>query len=438
MVERGHVVSDEHPPCKWVSRSSRWKEKLQKLQKLCQEQPEKLVQEIGGQICMCTLEEEDFLIAKGSDGTVVYLGFITNDGREVAVKTVEKRNDQRHNQRVDDEVNALAHLSSHPNIVTYMTILRQGNVRYQRAERCVGSDEPKPGTKGWRSKEVVLQENEQTDHKSQIKYKKSGDIQVAGMICYYIMTQGKHPYAPLGQNNEIEYWLGKGQPDLSPIQQDSEAYDLISSMLAHDPKERPSAEQLQRYAYLQGNTNQPQILAATGSKPEKTFRLEDNFEALECVGKGQDGVVLKGRHKMGHQDYAIKCIPHYRSEPVQIVQREIKALTELDPSRIVRYYDSWIDHPPSDWLEMWDFPVPSEDPREATGAAGGSERSREQEQHDTSQMLCIQMEFCQGTLKDWLSANPHRERLKVHSIFRRIVEAVHFVHEHHFMHRNLK
>ena len=24
-------------------------------------------------------------------------------------------------------------------------ILRQGNVRYQRAERCVGSDEPKPG-----------------------------------------------------------------------------------------------------------------------------------------------------------------------------------------------------------------------------------------------------------------------------------------------------
>ena len=25
------------------------------------------------------------------------------------------------------------------------TILRQGNVRYQRAERCVGSDEPKPG-----------------------------------------------------------------------------------------------------------------------------------------------------------------------------------------------------------------------------------------------------------------------------------------------------
>ena len=26
-----------------------------------------------------------------------------------------------------------------------MTILRQGNVRYQRAERCVGSDEPKPG-----------------------------------------------------------------------------------------------------------------------------------------------------------------------------------------------------------------------------------------------------------------------------------------------------
>ena len=66
------------------------------------------------------------------------------------------------------------------------------------------------------------------------------------MVCFYIMTQGKHPYAPSGHYHQIEYYLGEGQPDLSLIQHDKEAYDLISSMLDDDPKARPSAEQLQR------------------------------------------------------------------------------------------------------------------------------------------------------------------------------------------------
>ena len=60
------------------------------------------------------------------------------------------------------------------------------------------------------------------------------------------MTRGKHPYAPPGMDYEIESNVMKGEPDLSPIKRDFEAYDLISSMLADDPKARPSAEQLQR------------------------------------------------------------------------------------------------------------------------------------------------------------------------------------------------
>ena len=63
------------------------------------------------------------LIIFRSSGTVVYLGFITKDGREAAVKRVEKRNDERYNRRVDDEVNALVRLNPHPNIVTYMVNL---------------------------------------------------------------------------------------------------------------------------------------------------------------------------------------------------------------------------------------------------------------------------------------------------------------------------
>ena len=64
------------------------------------------------------------------------------------------------------------------------------------------------------------------------------------MVCHYIMTRGKHPYAPL--DHELHTRVVKGQYNLSHIEHDSLAYDLISSMLADDPEARLPAEQLQR------------------------------------------------------------------------------------------------------------------------------------------------------------------------------------------------
>ena len=68
------------------------------------------------------------------------------------------------------------------------------------------------------------------------------DLQVAGMVCHYIMTRGMHPYAPL--DHELHTRVVKGQLDLSRIE--FEANDLIKCMLADDPETRPSAEQLRR------------------------------------------------------------------------------------------------------------------------------------------------------------------------------------------------
>ena len=69
-------------------------------------------------------------------------------------------------------------------------------------------------------------------------------FQVGGMLCYYIATRGGHPYRPL--DHQLYTRIVEGKPDLSPIEDDFEAHDLISSMLADDPKTRPSAEQLLR------------------------------------------------------------------------------------------------------------------------------------------------------------------------------------------------
>ena len=70
------------------------------------------------------------------------------------------------------------------------------------------------------------------------------DLQVAGMVCHYIMTRGIHPYAPL--DHALPTRVVNGQPDLSRIEHDFEADDLIKCMLADDPNTRPPTEQLRR------------------------------------------------------------------------------------------------------------------------------------------------------------------------------------------------
>ena len=69
--------------------------------------------------------------------------------------------------------------------------------------------------------------------------------QPAGMLTFFILTKGKHPFAPAGRYHEVESRIVRNKPVLSPVN-DEVALDMISSMLSADPKKRPQAATLLR------------------------------------------------------------------------------------------------------------------------------------------------------------------------------------------------
>ncbi|KAI0216220.1 Serine/threonine-protein kinase/endoribonuclease IRE1 [Lamellibrachia satsuma] len=267
-----HIGADLRPPWKWIKSSERWSEKLDVLRNT------PIADLVSGltQIRVCT--KDLFHIADGCDGTSVYVGLLV-DGREVAVKRVLKK----HNKRLEKEVENLAKLKHHDNIVSYkLKEWPEGDFGYIAIElcddtlkcwqhnqpevgwdkvavdlvkdlleglqhihrhkllhrdlkpenllmvTCKGKDKDKvtlkladfgisqqlekdkdsyhsgpAGTRCWQAREVLeshannkLHPEMQPEPRPNVRYTASVDVQVAGMLIYYILTKGKHPFAP--------------------------------------------------------------------------------------------------------------------------------------------------------------------------------------------------------------------------------------------------
>ena len=71
------------------------------------------------------------------------------------------------------------------------------------------------------------------------------DLQSAGMVCFYMMSGGIHPYAADGSRIKAQTRIVDGDYDLSAVD-DPVACDLVKHMLAPKPRERPSAGELLR------------------------------------------------------------------------------------------------------------------------------------------------------------------------------------------------
>ncbi|KAM9500543.1 uncharacterized protein Hap1MRO34_003968 isoform 1-T2 [Clarias gariepinus] len=88
------------------------------------------------------------------------------------------------------------------------------------------------GTKYWKARET-LEEDSNTG------YKRSSDIQVAGMLVYYILSRGHHPF---GTGPRCEANILDGKYSLKHLE-DEMAKDLVERMISHEPKDRPTIEQ---------------------------------------------------------------------------------------------------------------------------------------------------------------------------------------------------
>lgn len=84
-------------------------------------------------------------------------------------------------------------------------------------------------------------------------------------------------------------------------------------------------------------------------------RFRNEFDLLQCLGKGGFGVVFEVQNKLDDCNYAVKRIAlprkvHSRDR----VMREVKTLANCDHQNIVRYFHSWVESPPPGWQDVED------------------------------------------------------------------------------------
>lgn len=182
------------------------------------------------------------------------------------------------------------------------------------------------------------------------RYTKERDIWYLGLV-FLQMIHGadvllKYPDVPTIEDEED--W------EPSPV-----VMNAIKGMLQRDPDQRLSVKSLMgklkvsstvssSKSALTGFYQRSSISAATSlfgradSKPAVS-RYRSDFEQLEFLGRGGYGKVVKARHKLERQIYAIKIIELEPGDAGTKVYREVEALSHLNHRYIVRYIQGWVE-----------------------------------------------------------------------------------------------
>ena len=102
------------------------------------------------------------------------------------------------------------------------------------------------GTPGWMAAESLPKKSDQEG-----RFKRKSDIQVVGMISFYVLTKGEHPF---GDTYRRTSNIIDGKPvDLEKLT-NATARDFVEWLIQHSPKHRPYAEEALQHRFLQSNT----------------------------------------------------------------------------------------------------------------------------------------------------------------------------------------
>ncbi|CAG2213692.1 EIF2AK2 [Mytilus edulis] len=139
-----------------------------------------------------------------------------------------------------------------------------------------------------------------------------------------------------------------------------------------------------------------------------------HFEIVKKIGEGAYGSVYKIKSKTDKKEYALKFVPLRTDQDEERINREVEVLSQLQHANIVRYHTSW--H------------IKSE------GASNDSLATN-------VQYLCIQMEYCNQTLRDFIENMNVYDRcdreLEQRRILGEIVDGIKYIHDENIMHRDL-
>ncbi|XP_058116588.1 eukaryotic translation initiation factor 2-alpha kinase-like [Anopheles ziemanni] len=121
-------------------------------------------------------------------------------------------------------------------------------------------------------------------------------------------------------------------------------------------EEFPPAIRMTTRSYSESNSaNDPTRGQGAGMMEHYTSRFHEDFDLVQCLGKGGFGVVFEVRNKLDDCRYAIKrvVLPN-KQESKDRVMREVKTLAHCEHQNIVRYFHAWIETPPPGWQERND------------------------------------------------------------------------------------
>lgn len=148
--------------------------------------------------------------------------------------------------------------------------------------------------------------------------------------------------------------------------------DFFHNMLAIDSKKRKSAFDLKRFEFFRtGETvfrepSSPNVNSENFTtsfvvssvahprresvlNPPKPSRYINDFEEIGLLGRGGFGEVVKARHKLENQFYAIKKIRQNSATALNKVLSEIVMLSQLSHPNVVRYFTAWTENDELHW-----------------------------------------------------------------------------------------
>ena len=160
------------------------------------------------------------------------------------------------------------------------------------------------GNAQWRAVEAHLSEGSSSNN---VTYQKKSDIQTAGMVAYFIVSKGEHPY---GTDDCRISNLKSGNPVGLSYIYDLALKDLVEWMLSHNPNDRPSAKEALKHPFLQSAADQFELLSTVGNENEIKSSERSCKVVKEMNANAQDWVSL-----VDNDVYTYLCIDPKKPRP---------------------------------------------------------------------------------------------------------------------------